>query len=344
MSVFVPEGVPAFPFRVQPRAGEANPVRFGRLVDEPIEDYHAAPVLSKTKIDTFRRSPRYFQGLYITGEFEREETAALRFGSALDALAIEGQAEFERRFAVVPDDAPRRPTVKQRAMFAPGATRKPTPAAARSVAFWDAFDQANKGKTALTEEEADLARLLAEKLAANETFAALRQGCLAQITYRLRGDRFAVQVRPDLINETGKGPPEKLARGAPYIIDVKTISELPQDEPDFLPRHVAEFGYHRGAYLYPEMVSAINRWGDFRPQFILALIEKKEPYAVMVKPVDGLAAEIGEVEIREAMDRLGRCLETNTWPETWEEPMTPVSLPQYYIRRGLESSEVRTIF
>ena len=339
MSVFVPEGMPAFPFRVQPGMNEGNPVRFGRLTDEPIDAYHAAPVLSKSKIDVFRESPRLFQGRYLTGEFDLPEpTEALVMGNAVDALAIEGEDAFLARHAIIPIEAPRRPTKKQRAAL------KPTPAALKSIAFWDAFDAANKGKTAITQEDADFAKLLADKLNANETFAALKAGNLTQVTYRMRGDRFAVQVRPDLINEDGKGVPAALnTRGLPYILDVKTIRALPQDDPGFLPAHIAEFGYHRGSFLYPEVVSLVNRWGDFRPQFVLALVEKQEPYAVMVKPVDAISTEIGEVEIREAMMRMETCIDTGIWPETWEEPMEPATLPGWYIRRALENSEVRTV-
>lgn len=339
----VPEGTPAFPFRLRPSESELNPIRFGRLTDEPIDAYHAAPVLSKTKLDDFRRSPRYFQGLYITGEYEKERTEALLMGGALDALAIEGEAAFFSRYAIVASDAPRRPTRKQLTMFGPEAKRKPTPAAVRSKTFWDTFDAANEGKEALTQEQADDVKLWAEKLNANETFAALRASCLTQVTYRLRGDKFAVQVRPDLIDEKGTDSPKELTRGLPFILDVKTVRELPQDDPEFLPRHVAEFGYHRGAFMYPEIVAKVNRWGDFRPQFILALIEKAEPNAVMVKPVDAISTEIGEVEVLEAMMRLDRCLTDNIWPETWETPMTPVGLPGWYVRRTLENSPVRSV-
>ena len=334
MSVFVPEGTPAFPFRVNPRATEANPLRFGRIEGEPIEEYHKAPVLSKTKADIFFQSPRLFQGRFITGEFPPEPpTDALIIGGALDALALEGEPEFNRRYCVLPEGCPRRPTAAQLAK------EKKTPAAIRSITFWDAWDAENKGKVGLDAEQFELVQTMATKLGENKEFAAFRSIAKSQITYRLRGDKFAVQCRPDLIDE--KGSP--LTNGRPAILDLKTVRELPADDPDALRRHIADFGYHRSAFWYRDVVSLANRWGDFRPPFYLGLIEKKEPYAVLVREVDAISIEIAEIEIREALQRLEKCIAENVWPESWEEPWAPTGLPEYYIRNALKKTDVRTI-
>jgi hypothetical protein len=306
-------------------------MRFGKITDEDIDVYHSCGAISKTKIDTFRDSPRLFQKKFITRELPRaEKSDALIIGSAVDTLALEGPAAFASRFIIEPDDAPRAVTKKQRE------AKKPSEETLAAIAYWDRFAAESKGKDVLSDKQAALVKRCADALHSNKTFARFMQFGESQVTFRISGSKFALQCRPDRWLEEGCD----LTEGMPCIIDVKTITELPADNPDFLPRHIAEFGYHRGAYLYPEIVATVLKYRDnYRPPFILALVEKREPHAVLCRPVEETAREIGEREVNEALVRLKKCLTDDVWPETWDPPLTPVGLPGYYVRRALENTD-----
>lgn len=307
------------------------PPRFGKIEDEPIEVYHGGNAVSKTRIDIFRHSPRLYWKRFVAKLVPKDPPGeALIIGSAVDALALEGPHEFARRFVVAPSGAPRRPSSRQIN------AKKPSDETIVAIDFWRAFDAQNVGKMPLDGDQLALVNRMADALHSNAEFAALRAVAQSQVTFRLKGKRFAVQCRPDLWCEDGT----ELTDGMPAIVDLKTIQELPEDDPDHLPRHIAKFGYHRGAHLYREITSNVMRYRDeYRPPFVLCFVEKQEPHAVICRVVDEVALGIGERECQEALERMNGCYERDVWPESWGAPLAPVSLPQYYIRRSLENAE-----
>lgn len=322
---------PAIISRTVEIAGEQNAYKFGEIFDEPIEEYHAKGAISKSKLDVFRQSPALFKKQYITKELPRQTTAALIMGSAVDALALEGLPAYNAKFITEPDDAPKKASKREI-----NAKRGQSEATVASLAWWANFEAEAKGKTVLSEKEAALAKRCADALHANPTFARFMQFGRSQVTFRIRGDKFALQCRPDRWLEDGCD----LTDGMPCIVDVKTIQELPADDPDHLGRHIAQFGYHRGAYLYREIVATVKKYRDgYRPPFVLVFVEKQEPHAVVCRVVDDVSIDLGEREVGESIARMRKCLAEDVWPESWEAPLSKVSLPNYYIRRSLENTE-----
>lgn len=328
--------------------------RFGKILDEPIDFYHSTDCVSKTRLDTFIQSPLLYWKKHVAKILPKEEsTEALIIGQAVDTLALEGPDEFAKRFSVVPNDAPKRPTAAQRAILAGGEVdskgrpKKPSEAALRSVVFWDAYALENKGKTALTSDQEALVKRCGDALHSDEWFQMLMAGGQSQVTFRLEGRYAALQCRPDRWLPAGN----ELTKGLPCILDLKTIAELPADQlpnyamlnpeeshvEDHLPRHIASFGYHRSAYWYREVVAAVEKMGDYRPPFILCFVEKEEPHAVNCRPVDAVSVGIGERQVRTAMNRMIECIRTKKWPAYWNRPTEEVGLPPYYVRQALNA-------
>lgn len=312
------------------RPGEANAYRFGKLLDESIEEYHNCGALSKTKLDVFRDSPRLYRKRFITRELPREGGEALLIGSAVDALALEGPDAFNARFILVPDEAPKKPSSRQIN------AKNPSPETVEAIAFWQRFAAEAKGKEILTDKQAALVQRCADALHGNKEFARFMQFGHSQVTFRIRGDRFAMQCRPDRWLEEGCD----LTDGVPAILDLKTIESLPGDEPDHLPRHIGNFGYHRAAYIYRELVATVMGYPEYhRPPFILAFVEKREPHAVLFRTMDDESIKIGEKEVGESLTRIRRCLAEDYWPESWEAPLSPVGLTGFYKKRANENTD-----
>jgi hypothetical protein len=318
------------------RPAEPNLWRYGKILDEEIATYHACGALSRTKLEVFRTSPLLFWKTFIAKTIPKDPPGeALIVGQAVDALSLEGPEAFAERFIALPDGAPRRPNSRQLN------AKKQGKSTLEAIMFYEAFDEQAKGKTALDTDQLELVKRCADALHGNEVFKKLMVGGTSQVTFRVKGDRISLQCRPDRWCEDGN----EFTDGMPCILDVKTIQELPADQglelEDHLPKHIAKFGYHRGAWLYPEIVANVEKYKDgFRPQFILCFVEKQEPFAVTCRPVSQLAIEVAEREVRDLLHKMLRCIERNHWPEWWNDPMKDVGLPEYYMRRSLADTNL----
>lgn len=91
------------------------------------------------------------------GEVEGVDEKAsgdLNIGSAVHARILQPDL-FPKLFASPPDEAPKRPTAKQRE------AKKPSPATLEAIAFWDEFDAQHAGKTLLSKRQAATAEACA---------------------------------------------------------------------------------------------------------------------------------------------------------------------------------------
>lgn len=105
-------------------------------------DYDKVDALSYTGMKKLAESPAAFRRWADKAD-EPVDSDALVLGRAVHALVLEPDT-FAQAFAAVPEDAPKRPSSKQRE------AKKPSPATLEAIAFWDDFDASNDGKTVLT--------------------------------------------------------------------------------------------------------------------------------------------------------------------------------------------------
>lgn len=301
------------------------------MTDEPIAEYHAADAVSKTKVDTFRHNPELYRGRFVTKEIPKPEpTEAMIIGNAVGALTLEGSGAFLARYAEMPEDAPRRPTQKQRG------AKKPSPETTAAIEWWDDFAEQTRGKEVLTPAQRELVARCNVAIRNNKTFADLTATGQPEVTFRIQGQAFAVQVRPDWWNEDGCS----LTDGYPLVVDLKTIAELPQDDPEYLSRHIATYGYHRSAYLYPEITAHALGWKPEmpRPRFFLAFVEKQDPFHTEIVELTEFDVEVGQREVTHSLTQLRKCMTTGIW-STPQTDVRKVSLPPWYIKKTLEASE-----
>jgi len=292
-------------------------LRLGKIYDEPIEVYHATNAVSKSKIDVFRQSPLLYHKKFVLETLvEDEKKEHLVFGAAAGVMIIEGMAAFASRYYVIPAGVGRQRKEHKEIRLA--------------------LEAEHPGKEAIDAEDVAIIMSMRESLKANPEFAILTAQGRPEVTFRMQGKHFAVQVRPDWIAEEGCA----LTEGYPYCLDLKSIHKLPCDEPDFLAKHVAEFGYHRQAYLYPEVVATVLKFPAEvpRPRFFFAFVEKQEPFDSMIVELSETDIEVGQREVTSSLVKLRRCYETNTWASP-RRGISKLSLPSYYIRQSLEASE-----
>lgn len=100
------------------------------------------------------------------------------------------------------------------------------------------------------------------------------------------------------------------------IVDIKTTDNASEQS---FAKSITTFGYHIQAAHYTEAV-------DSKPTFAFIAIEKKPPYGIAVYLLDEEALDHGKELRYMAMEKLNRCLVTDTWPSYAEEVKT-ISLP-----------------
>lgn len=110
-------------------------------------EYHAHPALSATKVKLMATGTALdFWDRYDAPEHLRtpfHPTDAMRQGSLVDCLITQPD-EFTKLFAIIPDDAPKKPTSAQIN------AKKPSEATVEAIAWWDEFRVSTKGKDVIS--------------------------------------------------------------------------------------------------------------------------------------------------------------------------------------------------
>jgi len=220
------------------------------------QDYFDIDRMSNSAMSNFKRSPRHY--LYFK-QNKIPPTPAMLFGSAFHCYILENEL-FEKRFITIDDDAPRRPTLKQRN------AKKPSENTIIAVDFWDRFNERARGKEIISTDDLETIKRMHDALYAHEPAMEL----INEIT----------EVEKPLLWDddiTGIGMKGKMdGCNEDMTIDLKTCMNA---HPDNFTIDAFNNAYHRQAALYMDGrgLSKMNK-GDF---YFIAC-EKEPPYGVSV--------------------------------------------------------------
>ncbi len=300
----------------------------GKIIGESDEAYHALAAVSKSKLDDFIQLPALYYGRHIAKTIGHEESAAFDVGKAVHALVLEGAEAFHARFVSVPTGSPKRPT--QRQIDA----KKPSPETVAAVAFWEEFTAANEGKTILSDEDSAVVHACAAAVANHATAAMILRGTESEVSWRVAAGPYLLQCRTDAFGYASEELVKLLAAqgismtvGEPYAADVKTTGKLGLADFREWKRKFVSYGYHRQGPFYQAVMKDVL--GAFPERFFFIIVSKEAPYACAVVIPDDEANERGWFEVAEALDRLRKCYETNTWPAL-PATVQSISLPAWY--------------
>lgn len=233
--------------------------------------------------------------------FEAEEVDAFTYGRAAHALLL-GDDDFRARFAVVPDDAPPKPTQAQIRAAAEG---RMSASAEERFSFWGPFAKENEGKTFLSEKELDDIGHIREALRANALVQVLMDGQSEQSLIWKDKTGIWLKSRLDMLSGTGD------------LADLKSTS---QKDPRLLYRDIRIHGYDMQLGL---ATMALENVLDvpFTPEVyegqraaVLLFVYKKPPFHVMPVEVTYDALHWARLKCRQAIDTMARCLDTGIWP------------------------------
>ncbi len=245
------------------------------LIDVSMNNYHALPRISKSRLDNIHRSPQHYK--YVLDN-PADPTQAMIEGSIFHKLVLEPDT-FDLEYAVMPEIIDRR-------------TKD-------GKAAWEAFcaecgDRISVQKPTLTQLTAQADSLRACSIAKN----LLSNGNAEQsIVWDFGGYHKPIpaKCRIDFINTH-------------CLVDLKTTIDA---RPDAFSRSCWNYRYHVQAAFY---IDAYKELTGEELQFVFIAVEKTPPYGVAVYMANDEMVEQGRREYRQDLDIYAECLKTDEWP------------------------------
>lgn len=277
----------------------------GIFFDYPEEDYRASPGVCQSDLKEMQYSPAHFLDRITTPR--EPPTPAQKIGTLTHSLILCGR----RDFAVIPEDAPKRPTAAQ------WQAKKPSEDSQAAMRWWTAFMAASPGKEYLTADEAaDIMGMRGSVMAHPEAGEILRRpgnnevACWKRdhetgLLLRGRADRVCMDNRERMV-----------------IPDLKTVQRGGAREHQFS-NSIAEYGYFLQNSFYLDLFEA-----SF---FVFIVVEKEAPYAVRCYHLPPEDVQVGRETYRGYLRTLRQCIDTDTWPG-YETGMATIRLPEW-VRR-----------
>lgn len=248
-----------------------------------MSDYFAREGINWSTLKAMRDSALHYKHAV---EHKREDTPALALGRVTHSLVFEPNT-FARDYAIFEG-------------------------ARRAGKEWDAFEQANEGKTIFKPSEVEKAIAMA---------AAVRSHPL--VAPYLAGGTFE-EVLTWVDQPTGllcKAKADWIIPGTRTLIDLKTAQTI--DTRRFQGA-VARYGYHGQLAHYAAGCEGALGW--YPRRVILVAVESAAPFDVGVFELDEEARDAGESERRELLEKVKACREAGKWPGRYESEQS-LSLP-----------------
>ena len=263
-----------------------EPGRYSKMSNH---DYHAGPGLSKSGMDRLAMSPEHYRSYLVE---PREETKALRVGSALHKLTLEPDT-FGDEFAVAPH-ADRR-TKEGKAVYA-------------------AFEAESAGKMVLSFDEHDLASKMARSIRTRKLpAAAIGAPGEAEVSLFWKDPSFGTlcKCRPDYLRDDG------------LVIDIKTTEDARLSR---FERSAETYRYYVQAAFYIQGAEAVT--GERVKDFLFIVVEKSPPFAVACYFADAEMIFAGHEEVRRCLALYEECEASGVWPG-YPEEIIPLSRPRW---------------
>lgn len=215
-----------------------------------------------------------------------------QFGKALHCALLEPD-RFAERYAILPADAPDRPTQAMRQ------AKKPSESSVARVAWWDAWEAENADRIVLSRSDYDRAQYMGDAGRADPVVGALLDGGQREVTLRWTDEDTGLpcKARADIWHEEIAicGDPKSVASAHPRAWE----------------RAILNFDYHLQHVHYSEGFKAC---GHPLKHFLFVLMEREPPYVVQTRQIDAQFEELGYRRWRRAMRLLAGAIQTNRWP------------------------------
>lgn len=282
----------------------------GVIYDLDINAYHSSPGISKTGLDRINRSPAFFYDVTLNPDRPPEKERAGQLEGNLAHCAILEPDEFEKRYAVLPADAPDRPTeVMLNA-------KKPSESSIKRQEWWAEWDSKTAGKVTISRAQRETAMRQAESVRKLPDIAeALASGRPEVSGFWIDPETGVLcRCRPDWVHEFDSGC---------VVIDVKTYSDA---SPEEFAKQAARKRYDVQDAFYSDGFQIAS--GKEVMAFIFLAVESDYPYQSSAVMLDAVGKESGRHKYRRNLNTYAKCLQTNEWPG-YSTGIETIELPRW---------------
>jgi hypothetical protein len=280
----------------------------------PAHDYHqrelgvvSAGVLRRLTEET----PAHYRAW--VDDADEGDTPAKVFGKAYHDRVLLPDLFFEQ-YVGEPVGAPSRPTDAMRN------AKQPSASSIERVAFWNAWEAENAGKTVLSASDFALIESMHSAL--------MREPQIAEIF--AEGDSEVTLRWTD--GETGlrcKARPDRWNRRLRLMADLKTSADASDRA---FGRSVVAYGYD---ITHAHYVEGARACGDPVEKYVFVVQEKRKPYLPVLYELDA-AGEARGYELRgRGMNVMSACLASNKWPG-YPSGIQSLALPGWAIANEME--------
>jgi exodeoxyribonuclease VIII len=263
----------------------------GLILDMPFEEYLAVDALSTTGLKLLARSPWHFRHQVFV-----EPTRPMLRGTLAHCAVLEPDA-MGRRYLVLPEDAPRRPSKTQ------WSAKNPSRESRQAMAWWTQFQESSAGRELVSFDDYATCQSQLEAVKREPELAKLLRAGLGEVSVfwldRITG--LYCKARPDWL------PPADGTRITP--MDLKTCAD---ESPSGFGRAAARLRYDLQAAHYTAGIEAAT--GLTVDRFVFGAVTNKPPVLAVPYALTDEIRDQGRDERRELMERLAWCKRENEWP------------------------------
>lgn len=271
------------------------------------EEYHARPEFSSSQLKDMLRSGAHFYVNSISKEAKKEASTAMNFGTLVHTMFLEPE-QFENEFVIAPKFNRRTKDGKAEA---------------------EAWELANAGKLAVTEEDVENAQRMATNLRTLSSYADMQNNYgMPEASFFFTDPTYDLQlrIRPDWHIAPCSVFPNGL------ILDLKTTTDA---RPNEFSRSCAKFGYDLSAAMYREGFQEYYST-DEKPDFIFLVAESSLPFNVKQYKASDLFLAVGDARYNKSKGLLAESLLINEW-DGYSTDLEEIYLPSYMTKQALEN-------
>jgi hypothetical protein len=281
------------------------------VVDMSHDDYQSSPAVSRSGLLELLKSPQHYWWRYLSGKAEKTDTNALRTGSAFHTLLLE-PAQFDKRVAVVPEDAPKYPSTAQ------WKAKSPSDETVKSMKWWTDFELTHQGKSIIKQSEFEHLQAMAKSILAQPAAGKIitANGKIeASFFYTDKTHGVEAKARPDYWRDDG------------IVLDLKTTADASESE---FSKSIVNYGYDIQAFMQMEAIETVT--GKRPASFVFICVEKDPPYAVAFYEASSDMLRCGEYRYHNLMKKYAHCFNSDVWPG-YGHLIRPISVPDWFINR-----------
>lgn len=293
---------------------EEKPRTNGRMVENlAADEYHSHASISRSGLVEVGKTPKHYWYKYLSGEYQDKKTNALRFGGGFHTLTLENH-KFKDVCAIIPKDAPRRPSITQIN------AKKPSEDTLKQIAWWSEFDEKNRIKTLIKADELAEMKLMAESVLAEPmSKKVINASGKIEASFFWHDDNYEIDLkcRPDYYRDDG------------IVLDLKTCESAAGEE---FERSIANYFYDVQAYMCMEGIEKVT--GKRPASFIFVCVEKTPPYCAAFYSATDELLESGRIRFNHLADIYAACRKKNHWPG-YGHFIRPIGIP-HWLNKKLE--------